>query len=142
MKRETKQKRAVREILSQVRDFRSAQEIHRTLVTDGEKVGLTTVYRVLTDLVSSGQADQLLGSDGETLYRGCSPEHHHHLICSDCGQAAEIDLPGLEQATRAAAERFGYVELRHNLEIFGRCRDCQTKLGLAQQASTDLNLRG
>jgi Fur family ferric uptake transcriptional regulator len=142
VKRETRQKRAVREILSQIRDFRSAQHIHRALVEAGDKVGLTTVYRALTDLVSSGQADQLLGQDGETLYRGCSPAHHHHLICVDCGETAEIDLPGLEQATRVAAERFGYLELSHNLEIFGRCRGCQAKLGLAQHPAADLNLRG
>lgn len=142
MKRETRQKRAVRALLEQVREFLSAQDIHRALLEEGEKVGLSTVYRALTDLVASGQADQLLGQDGETRYRGCSQAHHHHLICSDCGQASEIELPGLEQATRAAAERFGYVELRHNLEIFGRCRECQAKLGLAQQPATHLNLRG
>ena len=142
MKRETRQKRAVRAALEQLQDFRSAQEIHRVIVEAGDKVGLSTVYRALTDLVAIGQADQLLSQDGETLYRGCSLNHHHHLICVDCSQATEIDLPGLEQATRAAAERFGYLELSHNLEIFGRCRSCQTKLGLAQPPATDLNLRG
>ncbi|MEY3028759.1 MAG: hypothetical protein RL198_156 [Actinomycetota bacterium] len=142
MKRDTRQKRAVKAVLEELRDFRSAQEIHRAIVESGDKAGLSTVYRALTDLVASGQADQLLSQDGETLYRGCSSEHHHHLICVDCSQATEIDLPGLEQATRAAAERFGYVELNHNLEIFGRCRNCQAKMGLAQHPATDLNLRG
>jgi Fur family transcriptional regulator, ferric uptake regulator len=58
-KRETWQKRAVQQALSAARGFVSAQELHQRLATAERRVGLTTVYRALTDLVETGEADAL-----------------------------------------------------------------------------------
>ncbi|MSW67251.1 MAG: transcriptional repressor, partial [Actinobacteria bacterium] len=43
--RQTKQRTAVADLLSEVDDFRSAQQIHDDLRKRGESIGLTTVYR-------------------------------------------------------------------------------------------------
>ena len=48
--RSTRPFAAVREVLAQGGDFRSAQDIHAALRGNGEKVGLATVYRTLTSL--------------------------------------------------------------------------------------------
>lgn len=75
-KRSTWQKVAVREELGERSGFISAQQLHAEMVAAGQKLGLTTVYRALTDMVESGEADALTGSDGETRYRICGLEHH------------------------------------------------------------------
>jgi Fur family ferric uptake transcriptional regulator len=123
-KRNTWQKTAVREELGRESSFISAQALHAQMVASGQKLGLTTVYRALTDLVEAGEADALTGGDGETRYRICGHEHHHHLICNKCGKTVEFELPGFEAASRQLAQSHGFSELSHSIELFGTCGDC------------------
>lgn len=123
-KRTTWQKQAVREMLSSQENFLSAQELHQKLLSQGQKVGLTTVYRALTELVGSNEADALTAEGSETLYRACGTEHHHHLICRNCGKTEEFDLPGFEAATRQIAQAQGFSDVSHSIEIFGICAKC------------------
>ena len=96
-RRNTWQKTAVLEQLSNTAEFVSAQELHQKISQSGKKLGLTTVYRALTEMVEQGLADSLSISDGEMRYRICTPEHHHPLICWVCGKTAEFDMPGSEE---------------------------------------------
>jgi Fur family transcriptional regulator, ferric uptake regulator len=124
IKRETWQKRAVQQALNSARGFVSAQELHQQLATGDRKVGLTTVYRALTDLVEVGEADALPTAEGELKYRACATGHHHHISCRNCGKAVEFELEGLEQAVRELAEKHRFSSTEHSLEIFGLCSRC------------------
>jgi Fur family ferric uptake transcriptional regulator len=122
--RPTRQRKAVSGALSEVDDFRSAQEIHDLLKQRGERVGLTTVYRTLQALADSGAVDVLRTPEGESAYRRCSRGHHHHLVCRGCGRTVEVEGPTVELwADRIAADH-GFVDVSHTLEIFGTCPDC------------------
>jgi Fur family ferric uptake transcriptional regulator len=123
-KRSTWQKVAVRERLGLKPGFVSAQALHAELVAAGQKLGLTTVYRALTDMVEQGEADALTGNDGETRYRICGTEHHHHLICTSCGKTVEFELAGFEAATHSLAQSHGFTSVSHSIELFGTCADC------------------
>ena len=123
--RPTRQRRAVAEVLNTFSDFRSAQEIHELLTRRGEAVGLATVYRTLQRLAEAGEVDLLRTEDGEAIYRRCSPAHHHHLVCRDCGATVEVEGPAVERWTRTIAEEHGYAEVSHTLEIFGVCGSCR-----------------
>jgi Fur family ferric uptake transcriptional regulator len=123
-RRATWQKTAVFEALSHDKVFVSAQELHQKLSLAGRKLGLTTVYRALTDLVDAGHADVLAGEDNEMRYRVCSDEHHHHLICRKCGTAVEFDLDGFEAEVSALADIHGYKDVAHSIELFGICEKC------------------
>ena len=123
--RPTRQRRAVAEVLGTFSDFRSAQEIHELLAQRGEAVGLATVYRTLQRLAEAGEVDLLRTEDGEAIYRRCSPAHHHHLVCRDCGATVEVEGPAVERWTRSIAEEHGYAEVSHTLEIFGVCGSCR-----------------
>ena len=123
-KRNTWQKAAVFEALNDAKGFISAQALHQHLLSEGNKLGLTTVYRALTDLVESNEADALQGADGETKYRICGESHHHHLICTECGVAVEFDLPGFENETNALAKAHGFSQVSHSIELFGLCEKC------------------
>ena len=96
VKRNTKQKSAVRHALSEAVGFVSAQQLHQVLKNHGSSTSLATVYRALGELVSSGEADSLQSADGEFLYRDCGKGHHHHLICRVCGQTVEIEAEKVE----------------------------------------------
>ncbi|HEX2297783.1 MAG TPA: Fur family transcriptional regulator, partial [Pseudonocardiaceae bacterium] len=88
--RTTRQRTAVTRLLDNVDDFRSAQEIHEELRRSGEGIGLTTVYRTLQTLTDAGEIDMLRTDTGESVYRRCSEDHHHHLVCRACGATVEI----------------------------------------------------
>lgn len=124
MTRSTKQRTAVMELLSEVDEFRSAQELHSMLRDRGEKIGLTTVYRTLQALSDAESIDVMRTSPGEHLYRRCSSGHHHHLVCRSCGRTVEVAGPAVERWADSMAEEHGFTEVSHTLEIFGRCADC------------------
>jgi Fur family ferric uptake transcriptional regulator len=124
--RATRQRVAVAAALAVADGFRTAQEIHRMLADQGDRVGLTTVYRHLAALVDSGEVDVLRADDGEALYRACATvEHHHHVLCRRCGATVEVAGDVVEQWAERVARAAGFGEITHQLEIFGVCRACR-----------------
>lgn len=122
--RQTRQRTAVKDLLDGQDGFRSAQQVHDLLRRAGESVGLTTVYRSLQALAASGDVDQLVNDDGETVYRKCGSEHHHHLVCRQCGRTVEIAGPAVESWADQVAAQHGFSEVSHSLELFGVCATC------------------
>jgi Fur family ferric uptake transcriptional regulator len=122
--RPTKQRTAVIAVLDLSDGFMSAQDLHALLAKHGDRVGLATVYRTLAALASAGEVDVLLREDGESVYRRCSGEHHHHLVCRECGKTVEISGPTVEAWANAEATRHGFTDVHHTVEITGRCSTC------------------
>ena len=128
MQRMTKQRQAVLDELTRVSDFRSAQQIFEDLHSQGQRVGLATVYRSLQGLAEDGRVDTLRSSEGEVLYRNCASEHHHHhLVCRTCGFTEEIEQSQIEAWVDAVATAHGFSDLEHSLELFGVCSSCRAK---------------
>ncbi len=125
--RATRQRTAVSDLLAELSDFRSAQDIHHLLRGQGDGIGLSTVYRTLQTLSEAGEVDTIQTADGESVYRKCSDLHHHHLVCRECGHTVEVAGPAVERwADRTAAEN-GFTDVSHTLEIFGLCAECRGK---------------
>ena len=123
--RNTRQRTAVINVLSEIDTFASAKEIHRELENRDLQVGLTTVYRTLQSLAEIEAVDVLHMATGETLYRQCvSPHHHHHLVCTQCGRTEEIDGGSVETWAKQVAEQHGFQLTGHDAEIYGLCPDC------------------
>ncbi|MGB9013442.1 MAG: transcriptional repressor [Aeromicrobium sp.] len=122
--RNTRQRRAVATILDELHGFASAQEIHDSLRSKGDQVGLSTVYRTLQAMVEADEVDALRGGDGETLFRQCSAGHHHHLVCRSCSRAVEVEGPTVEKWADGVAAEHGFSDVEHTLEIFGTCSEC------------------
>jgi Fur family ferric uptake transcriptional regulator len=123
--RVTRQRTAVADALERVDGFRSAQDLHDMLRRDGASVGLTTVYRHLQALADAGQVDVLRTDDGEAVYRRCpTADHHHHLVCRSCGRSVEVDGPEVESWAARTAERHGFRDVSHTVEVFGTCGSC------------------
>ncbi len=122
--RRTRQRAAVQDVLAELHEFRTAQQIHDELRRRGDSIGLTTVYRTLQALAESDELDALRTADGETAYRRCSDGHHHHLVCRSCGRTVEVSGPAVERWANAVAAEHGFREVSHDLEIFGTCGDC------------------
>ncbi len=123
-KRNTWQKDAVRHALGEATGFVSAQQLHSVLRRHGSTIGLATVYRTLTNLIKSGDADSLQSQEGELLYRACGAAHHHHLICRVCGVTVEIEADRVEAWAENVAKEHGFSNTSHTIDIFGTCSAC------------------
>lgn len=124
--RNTRQRTAVVGLLDDVDKFLSAKEIQRMLDEREAKVGLTTVYRTLQSLAEIGAVDVLHMASGESLYRACRTDaHHHHLVCTECGRTVEIDGGPVESWARQIATEYGFTLTGHDAEIFGVCTSCR-----------------
>ena len=125
VKRNTRQREAVRRALAESSEFVSAQVLHQRLSAAGERIGLATVYRTLGALSESEEADSLQNSEGEVVYRACEMgEHHHHLICRYCCAVVEITADSVEQWAASVAAEHGYTQARHVVDIVGLCPKC------------------
>ncbi|HYA53484.1 MAG TPA: transcriptional repressor [Streptosporangiaceae bacterium] len=125
--RGTRQAQALASVLSSLPGFLSAQQIHAELRRRGERVGLATVYRHLQVLSEDGRVDTIREASGETLYRQCRSEaHHHHLICRACGASVEVEGRAVEQWAAKVAAEAGFTAVDHTVELFGLCPRCGT----------------
>ncbi len=122
--RNTRQRSAVATLLRETDEFRSAQDIHDLLRQAGTPIGLTTVYRTLQSLAEADEVDVMRPPGGDHLYRQCTTEHHHHLVCRNCGSTVEITGPAVERWAERVAQENGFTEISHTLELFGTCHAC------------------
>ncbi|MBF0695950.1 Fur family transcriptional regulator [Actinomyces bowdenii] len=123
--RATRQRAAVADILARTEGFRSAQQIHSALEAEGTRVGLATVYRNLQSLAEAGDVDQLRSAEGELLYRACErSEHHHHIVCRNCGYTVEVAGGELESWIARVSQAHGFTAMEHTAEFFGLCASC------------------
>ncbi len=125
MKRNTWQREAVKSALDTQEAFVSAQQLHSTLRDENTGIGLATVYRALADMAAGGEADSLQSPEGEALYRACTPgQHHHHLICRNCGSTVEIEAREVESWAKQVAAKHGFTQAEHIVDVFGLCPKC------------------
>jgi Fur family ferric uptake transcriptional regulator len=106
---------------------RSAIEIEDALRAGGRRVGRATVYRVLDELDDLGLVTRIEIGDGLTRYEAVFPngaQHHHHLVCDDCGKLTPFTDDELERAIRRVARREAFAINDHDVTLHGSCPDC------------------
>lgn len=122
--RATRQRSAVLAALDSADDFLSAQELHGRLRAGGDSVGLSTVYRTVQALATSGDVDVIVTAEGEARYRSCSSGHHHHLVCRRCGRTVEVRSTAVERWAADLGAEHGFRDVTHTVEVFGVCAPC------------------
>ena len=53
-------------------------------------------------MAGDGEVDVIRTPDGEAVYRSCSTDHHHHVVCRSCGLAVEVTGDAVERWAEAA----------------------------------------
>jgi Fur family ferric uptake transcriptional regulator len=104
----------------------SAQEIFDLLRAAKRPVGIASVYRTLDTLAELRLVKRIDAGDGIARYEPLLPDgdHHHHLVCRDCGKVEAFSDPRLEQAIDRAAGSSGYTVEEHEIVLTGACADC------------------
>ena len=104
--------------------------ITQILATD-TSLPQSSVYRNLTILEQAGAVTRIVTRDDFARYELAEhlTEHHHHLICSKCGDVADFALDdqaesSLDRALRHAAALAGFDIEAHRLDLLGTCAQC------------------
>ncbi|SBT17133.1 Ferric uptake regulation protein [Marinomonas gallaica] len=98
----------------------SADDVYRTLLDQGEDVGLATVYRVLTQFETAGLVARHHFEAGTAVFELAKGDHHDHMICLETGKVVEFVDEVIEQRQHEIAEAHGYDIEDHNLIIYVR----------------------
>ena len=117
------------EILEKQTDQRhlSAEDVYKILLSEGEEIGLATVYRVLTQFEGAGLVTRHHFEGGNSIFELNKGYHHDHLVCMKCGKVDEFTDSVIEQRQERIAEELGYQLTDHSLYLYGFCSQCKTK---------------
>lgn len=125
MERRSRQRSALEDLLHRTTEFQSAQQLHARLLGSGDSVGLATVYQLLQSMASEGEVDVLRSQDSESKYRRCQrKEHHHHLVCRQCGYTVEVADNSVHRWADRTARQHNFTAVTHTLELLGICAGC------------------
>jgi Fur family ferric uptake transcriptional regulator len=119
-------RRAVVELLGDQHCCLTAQEIFDRLRAGGRRVGIATVYRTLDQLTRDGLVSRVDLGEGTARFEPvhAGGEHHHHLVCEDCGKVEAFADDELERALLKVERRTGYSVAGHDVVLRGACHDC------------------
>ena len=103
----------------------SAAQIAEQVREDYPFVDVSTVYRTLDVLKRMRLATSTDMGSGDVVFEWAPEQPHHHLICTSCGDVAELGHGYLEGIEGRITEDFGFAPDLHHFAIFGLCRECQ-----------------
>ena len=126
MRRETKQREAILNILRQTDSHPTADRVYEEVRKVIPNISKGTVYRNLRILRDMGVISELNLSGTVSRYEG-SKESHYHFRCEKCGRVFDLDEPVNNEMDARVARRTGFKVSYHQLEFRGLCRDCQRK---------------
>lgn len=121
----TPQRLQVLQVIKAHGQHMTAEAIHAAILPQQPFLDIATVYRTLQWLQSVGLVAPISLGDGKLHYEYRRPgEHHHHLVCQQCGQHIQIpdDLfTGLKDDLQ---RRYGFTLHADHLALPGRCAAC------------------
>ena len=119
-------RRSVVELLGRQNCCMSAHEIHDRLRRARRPVGIASVYRALETLADLRLVKRVDAGDGVARFEPARPDgdHHHHLVCRDCGKVEAFSDERLERAIDRVAGGLGYSVHEHEVVLTGACADC------------------
>ena len=89
------------------------------------KIGLATAYRTLEIFRKVGVVNMVHFHDGVNRYELNHKDHHHHLICLNCGKVEEVKECMVEDFEKRIASTTAFKITSHCFGLFGYCRACQ-----------------
>lgn len=127
----TRPRRAVLDVLADVRQPISVAEIHARV--RGSNVDLGSVYRTIALLCRLDIMQLADASRGVQRFELSErfTGHHHHLVCQRCGDVQDLDgcvlkKPVLARLERRVRQATRFRVIGHDLRLYGLCGTCAT----------------
>lgn len=121
----TPQRRAVLTALLDGGRFATAQQVLENVKKTQPDVSLDTIYRNLSLMEELGIVHEIhrhMGNVYEVIRQG---EHHHHIVCTECGKTECLDICPVKEEYNVSAAKKGFIITGHIFEFYGICQNCQ-----------------
>jgi Fur family transcriptional regulator, ferric uptake regulator len=119
----TRSQDRILQLLQQLQQATSAQDIYVELRSRSQGVGLATIYRALDALKLAGVVQVRTLPSGESLYSSIQADRHH-LTCLHCQLSIPIDDCPVRQLEEQLQDALQFRVYYHTLEFFGVCSSC------------------
>ena len=123
----TPQRVAVLRVLAESKGHPSVEQVYDRIKADFPTTSLATVYKTVTLLKEMGEVLELGFGDGSNRYDGNKPYPHPHLICTQCGEIRDLEVPALSDILDQVSQDVGYQIVSHRLDLYGICSKCRAK---------------
>lgn len=123
----TIQKRAVLENIANRNDHPTADEVFKDVQEKLPGISRATVYRLLDSFVQEGVIQKISHPDSACHY-DANTDHHHHLLCTQCSQIMDIEIPSKGNFNIQSIPAKGFKILDFTIYFRGICLDCQNRL--------------
>lgn len=122
----TPQRLAILNIIDSSHDHLTPAAIYDRVHKENPHIGVVTIYRTLSLLNEIGLICEVHtdGSCRSYLLKR-NREHHHHLICSMCGEVVDFTECDLNRLEKRLSRTTGFEINSHLLEFSGSCRNCR-----------------
>ena len=121
-------RRAVVDLLARQRCAMSAFEMEDALRGGERGASRASIYRILDELEQLKLVSRLELGQGVVRYEPLHPDpeqHHHHLVCDDCGEVIPFEDAELERTIDRVASRVAFQVAEHELVLHGSCGTCR-----------------
>jgi len=118
----TTQKKNVLEALQ--KKPQSVLQILNLIQSKKNSIDKATIYRILANFIKLGVVNEINLGGRESCYELSNCEHHHHLVCENCGQVEDVKLCE-DVILKEVQKRSDFKIKNHSLEFFGTCKKCQ-----------------
>jgi len=104
------------------------------ILFDIQKKGIKSplqVYRALDKLIEIGKVHKI---ESKNSYIACKNSHCNSqtstsfLICEICDEVTELKKNNLSSYFSKVSEKSNFKYTKHNLEIYGECKNCKKKI--------------
>jgi len=117
----TDQRKTLAKLFAEAPGYLAPKDVYDYLGKFYSGLSFDTVYRNLRVMEELGVLEQVVFEEGVKFKLHCRElDHHHHLICLNCGRTYPITFCPMELTT--TPDHFQVV--KHKFEVFGYCKDC------------------
>ena len=123
----TKQKDKILEIIQKQEKQFTVKDIYNDL---NKEIGLTTIYRLIDNLVDTKRLNKYIGKDNITYYEyleKCDNNNHFFLKCDKCGRLIHIDCDCIIDLYNHILKKHNFIPNKDNIIINGICNNCINK---------------
>lgn len=124
MHRNTKQKRAILNVLEGTKSHPTADWIYHEVRKKMPNISLGTVYRNLRIMADEGEITEV-DMSGEHSRFDARRGNHYHFRCQRCDAVCDVEEPVHQELDRKVAMMTRLIVSHHVLEFRGTCSNCK-----------------
>jgi len=126
IRRKSRQREIIFELIQKSPDHPTAQRIHDILKKEIASLSLGNVYRNIRILMDQGRIKSRDFGDGIAHFDAIT-RVHYHFICEECGSISDFSMPVQESITTEAQKASEHTITSHTIQFCGICGQCKRR---------------